>query len=147
MDTAVRVNPLPGSPIWEPNDPDPAFTFTRDVTRLHLTAHPLDPDTRPVTFEWFGVRTLTVLTMNEDDQPNHPLWGAGLDDLIWAGTITSPDNDDSAMIDPPYDGAGSGRPMRFLIPTREHVVDVTCERWNVTRAMPYPDLTYPNHTR
>lgn len=124
---APRVIAVPDSPQWEPNVPEAVLT-TDDfgVTRLVLAAHFDDPDQSRVVIEWTGTWSASMGYPNDEALHEHPLYGHGLDRLLWMGEV--------------LDGQ-PGTHRRFILPLKESTVEVVASDWRTSRQPRRPLLT------
>lgn len=132
---AEHVEPMPGVDItWEPNAPE-ATLISDDFGRgaLALRAHPTDSDQRTVLLR-FDLVIYSVMTPPNDEALNHhPLCDRGLKGLLWLGVVR-----DSSLVDrlrPSWSQVADRhlRPMHFIAPLKECVVEVVAANVDVFR--------------
>lgn len=108
----TRVVPILSGVKWEPNAPEEKFAANEDrFAALVLRPHPDDADTSSVVIFWSGVDDATFGSPNDEGRHHHPLYGAGLDDLLWAGEVTDDEGEYSAV-------------RHFVVPTKEGLAEV-----------------------
>jgi hypothetical protein len=106
-----RIVPILEGIDWEPNAPHARFLADDEgFAALLLQAHPDDPGSSPVVFYWNGVIDSQFGGPNDEGRHRHPLYGAGLSGLLWAGEVID-------------DGPSRGI-RHFIIPTKEAVAEV-----------------------
>ena len=114
-----RVVPVPDSPRWDPNVPDPRLTYDEmGYTQLTLRPHADDPDQSRVIIEWSGTHSATIGYPNDEGLSDHPLYHHGLSTLLWMGEVL---------------GDTVPGMRRFILPLKEDTVDVTASDWLVRR--------------
>jgi hypothetical protein len=119
---------------WEPNAPEAVF-LTDDEGRgaLAQRAHPDDSDQRCVVVRWDGVVYALVGPPNDEARSQHRLYAAGLQD-VWLGVVR-----DSTLVDSmrhAWSRVGSDRhirPLHYVVPSKECVVEVLAENVDVFR--------------
>ncbi|SOD73917.1 hypothetical protein SAMN05892883_3109 [Jatrophihabitans sp. GAS493] len=105
----VRVVPILKGLRWEPNAPEAEFAVSDSgLACLVLRAHPDDADQNKVALYWTGVSSAAFGDPNDEGLGSHPLYGHGLEGLLWAGEVDKSD----------------GTRRHFLVPTKEGLAEV-----------------------
>lgn len=130
-----------GVPVnWEPNAPD-AFLVSDDKGRgaLAQRAHPHDPDQRCVVLRFDGVIFAKMASVNDEARSLHPLYEAGLRDLLWLGVVR--ESTLASQLRPVWTRLGEElhvQPLHYVIPSKECVIEVVAENVDVFRVAGTP---------
>jgi len=117
----IRVVPMLTGVEWEPNAPEEKFAADEDrFAALVLRAHPDDADESLVVIFWSGVEDASFGPPNDEGRHHHPLYGAGLAGLSWAGEVISDESEHPAV-------------RHFIVPTKEGVAEVHARQINWAR--------------
>lgn len=118
-----RVVPIDLDVRWEPNAPEAVLVVTDlGVARLTLEPHPDDPDRPPVVLTWLRVVASRFGPYNDEGIHHHPLWAAGLRDVLWAGEVL-----DSSWMTAVSGAVYMAPAHHFVVRTKEAVVEVLAD--------------------
>lgn len=123
---------------WEPNAP--AGVLVSDETgraALAVRAHPDDADQRNIVLIWSGVELASLGAPNDEAISGHPLWRAGLSDLLWLGLVESSDLiarlKKQTSVHPSHDPRRYEFLDHYIAPLKECVVEVAARSVEVHR--------------
>ena len=123
----LRVVPILEGIEWEPNAPLARFIADDEgFAVLLLQPHFHDPVTSLVVIFWTGVVDSQFGGPNDEGLHRHPLYDDGLSGLLWAGAVFEIE---------PTDGL-----RRFIVPTKEAVVEVWARQVGWARLDPDVDI-------
>lgn len=126
-DVTLRVVPILEGVEWEPNVPSARFVADDEgFVALLLQPHFNDPDSSLVAIFWTGVVDSQFGGPNDEGRHRHPLYDYGLSRLLWAGEV--------------FETEPTREVRRFIIPTKESVVEVRARRVSWARIDPAVDV-------
>lgn len=126
---AQRVVRLDLSVEWEPNAPDAVLVVRAGLACLAVLPHPDDADQRNLVFVWQRCIAAEMGAPNDEAVHMHPLYGQGLDKVLWVGEVLESERlaIASAMVFTP--------PSRhFLLRLKEGLVEVLAHEVEVHRS-------------
>jgi hypothetical protein len=118
---------------WEPNAPA-ACLVSDDFLRsaMALRAHPDDSDQRCVVLVWDVVSYALMGQPNDEALYLHRLYDVGLKNILWIGVVR-----DSNLVEAVRPMLGRDfvfRPLHYVVPLKECVVEVLAQNVDVVRA-------------
>jgi hypothetical protein len=124
---------------WEPDAPAAVLVANdRGEAELTLLPHPEDADQRSVRLVWRGAAATRLEPPNDEARNGHPLWNAGLSDVLWIGEV-----DDSELVadvvqrnsvHPLHKAERYSGLRHWVVLLKEAVVEVVAEGVAVERA-------------
>ncbi len=123
----LRVVPILEEVEWEPNVPSARLIADDEgFAALVLQPHFNDPDSSRVVIFWTGVVDSQLGGPNDEGRHRHPLYDHGLSELLWAGEV--------------FESESTRELRRFIVPTKESVVEVRARKVGWARIDPDVDI-------
>lgn len=115
---------------WEPNGVvEPELLVTGGSAGLRLGPHPHDADRRSVIMTFRGMQHASIGYPNDEGRPQHRLWGRGLSNVYWVGTVEC--SELIKAVDPL--SAGRSTLTHWVILLKEETAEVVAESLEITR--------------
>lgn len=122
---------------WDPNAPE-ACLLVDDFARgaLAMRAHPDDPDKSCVVLVWDMVSYALMGPPHDEALQLHRLYEVGLRDIVWIGVVR--DSELVRVTLPMLSSDFRARPLHYVIPLKECVVEVLAPHVDVVRVAGSP---------